>query len=78
MLKLSDKWGPRLVNQPETGMDYQVVTIILKDGRKFKQAIHSGGFVTKIRGYDTIPFSEDETEDIVATHDKWDKEKTIK
>ena len=32
MLKLSDKWGPRLRSQPETGMGYQVCIVTLKDG----------------------------------------------
>jgi hypothetical protein len=72
MLELSDKWAPLLIDQPETGMDYQVVTVILKDGREFKQAIHSGGFITQIRGYVGIPFSEEEIKEIWVTHDKWD------
>lgn len=72
MLKLSDKWAPILVSQPETGMDYQIVTVILKDGRKFEQAVHTGGYLTKIRGYDSIPFKEEEIEDIIVTHAKWD------
>jgi len=72
MLKLSEKWAQMLIGQPETGMDYQVVTIILKDGREFKQSIHSGGFVTQIKGYVGIPFSEEEIKEIRVTHDKWD------
>jgi hypothetical protein len=72
MLKLSNKWAPILTNEPETGMDYQVVTIILKDGREYTQAIHAGGFITRIRGHSSIPFDENDIERIVVTHDKWD------
>ena len=72
MLKLSDKWAPILVPKPETGMGYQVITVILKDGRRFEQAIHSGGYITQVRGYDSLPFKEPEIEDIIVTHEKWD------
>jgi len=44
-----------LVNQPETGMGYQVCTIRLRDGREFKQAIVDSGFVSKIKDIDGIP-----------------------
>jgi hypothetical protein len=72
MLKLSDKWVSKLLDLPETGMDYQIVTVILKDGRQFKQVANEGGFITKIKGQIGIPFSEDEIENIIVTHDKWD------
>jgi hypothetical protein len=39
MLQLSDKWGPKLVSQPETGMSYQVASIILKDGTRYDQVL---------------------------------------
>ncbi len=70
-LQLSDKWVQFLVNQPETGMGYQVCTIRLRDGRDFKQAIVDSGLVTKIKDTDGIPFSEDEIDEIIVTHDKW-------
>jgi len=71
-LKLSDKWASILVSQPETGMGYQIVTAILKDGRRFQQAVHSGGHISRVRGYSSVPFQEEEIEDIIVTHDKWD------
>ncbi len=71
MLQLSDKWGPKLVSQRETGMGYQVASITLKDGTRYDQALIEGGYVTRIRGLKTIPFSEDQIADIVVTHDKW-------
>ena len=71
MITLSDKWGPYLVSQGETGMGYQIASIFLKDGRKFDQAVIVGDTIAEIRGYDNIPFSENEIEKIVVTHDKW-------
>ena len=72
MVTLSDRWAKYLVEQPETGMDYQVVTIATKDGRKYPQAVVSGGMITRVRGYEAIPFSEADITDIVVTHEKWD------
>ena len=68
MLQLSDRWGPRLVNQPETGMGYQIATIILRDGRRFHKALIVEGLITEIKNVEGIPFTEAEIEDIVVTH----------
>ena len=72
MLQLSDEWGPVLVSQPETGMGYQVASIILRDGTRYNQAIIESGYITRIRNYDKIPFREEEIAEIIVTHDKWD------
>jgi hypothetical protein len=71
-LQLSAKWAPRLLAQAETGMDYQVVTVTLADGRRFEQAVVCGGVITQIRGLDRIPFTEEEITDLAVTHAKWD------
>jgi len=70
MLRLSDRWGPVLTSHPETGMGFQVVSIILKNGMRYDQAIVESGVITRIQGRTEIPFSEDEISDIVVTHDK--------
>jgi hypothetical protein len=72
MLQLSDKWGPVLVSQPETGMGYQIASITLRDGARYNQAIIESGYITRIRNYDKIPFREEEIAEIIVTHDKWD------
>jgi hypothetical protein len=76
MLALSDKWAKGLVSQPETGMGYQIATIVLHDGRQFEQAVIEGGYITKIRGQKSIPFAESDMAQIIITHDKWDFRKT--
>ena len=72
MITLSGRWAPKLLSQGETGMGYQIASIILKDGRQFHQVVIVEGNITRIKGMKDIPFSEEEIEDIVVTHDKWD------
>ena len=72
MILLSTKWANELVLSPETGMGYQVVTVFLKDGTRFDQVVIIDGCIAQIRGYDDIPFTENDIQEIVLTHDKWD------
>lgn len=53
-------------------MGYQIVSIVLKDGRRFDQVVIVEGYVTQVRGFSDIPFVEDDVHEIVLTHDKWD------
>ena len=68
---LPDKWGPRLAAQPETGMGYQVATVVLKDGTRWEQVVIESGVITLVRGQVTIPFAANDIADIVVTHAKW-------
>jgi hypothetical protein len=72
MIRLSPKWTKELAAKPETGMGYQVVTVVLRDGRKFEQVVVVEGSITQIRRFQDIPFVEDEISQIIVTHDKWD------
>jgi hypothetical protein len=72
MIKLSDKWSKIFISYPETGMDYQIANIILKDGRCYNQAVIIGGTITQIRNITSIPFQEEDIIDIIITHEKWD------
>lgn len=72
MIRLSKKWASELASKPETGMGYQVVSIVLKDGRQFNQVAVVDGRITKVRGCKEIPFTEDLISQIILTHDKWD------
>ena len=71
MITLSTKWKTELASKPETGMGYQVVSVVLKDGQKFDQVAIVEGRITEIRGRKDIPFTEDQIVQIVLTHDKW-------
>jgi hypothetical protein len=71
MITLSRKWTSELTGKPETGMGYQVASIVLSDGTRFDQAVVVEGRITEIRGRKDIPFTEDQIAQIIVTHDKW-------
>jgi hypothetical protein len=71
MIKLSKRWLDELLSKPETGMGYQVVSIILNDGTRFDRAIVNSGYITQIKDVQGIPFSEQDIKEIIVTHDKW-------
>ena len=66
-LELSERWAPTLIGQPETGMGYQITTIILTDGREYPGVTIAGGIVTEVPGHSVIPFKDEEIADIVVT-----------
>lgn len=70
MLQLSRRWAAVLLSQPETGMDYQIVSIYLRDGRRYDNATIVGGIIADIAGDKNIPFTEDDIQDIRVTHGK--------
>ena len=72
MLTLSTKWASELAAKPETGMGYQIASVVLKDGKRFDQVVIVEGNITQIKGVEGIPFSEAQIEQIILTHDKWD------
>ncbi|MGD0279773.1 MAG: hypothetical protein ABSC11_10755 [Smithella sp.] len=73
MIKLSEKWVKELLSKSETGMGYQVVSIVTKNGNRFDQAvILQACLITGIKGLNDIPFKEDDISQIILTHDKWD------
>jgi hypothetical protein len=68
MLFLSERWTEVLATQPETGMGYQIVSVTLKDGRRFDNVTVVGGIISRLPA--TVPewFSDEEIEDILVTH----------
>jgi len=71
-LPLSGKCASKLAAEPETRMGYQIASIVLKDGKRFDQVVIVEGNVTQVRGLEGIPFSEDQIQQVILTHDKWD------
>ena len=53
-------------------MGYQIVSIVLSDGTKFDQVVVDSGYITQIKEFEDIPFSEEDIQEIIVTHDKWD------
>ena len=72
VLQLPDRWGQILASKPETGMSYQVVTLVLSDGRLLERAVVVGGAVdlSSCAAYRAAPFSADEVVAIEVTHDR--------
>jgi hypothetical protein len=77
MIKLKDKWIDKIVLQPETGMGYHVVSVVLKDGITIKQVLVNEGYITRVKGAKNIPFEEDDIRDIYVTHEKWNFKKEL-
>lgn len=71
MIELSKKFIGELMSKPETGMGYQIVSVVLKNGKCFDQVVVVEGRITQVRTYGDIPFTADEIAEIILTHDKW-------
>jgi hypothetical protein len=73
MLKLTEqRFADYFRQQGETGMGYWIVTVYLRDGRVFPQAIVVGGTITQIKNQSGISFVENDIDRFKVTHDKWD------
>ena len=57
--------------EKETGIGYQGVSVHLKDGRHFDQAVVSEGCIIAVKGYEGIPFGPDEIELVTLNHKRW-------
>ena len=55
----------------ETGIGYQVVSVVLKDGRSFDQVATSEGCIIEVRGYKEIPFAPDDMALLSVNHKGW-------
>lgn len=72
MLILSNKWVKQLNEEGETGMGYQIVSILLKSGERYdKVIVLQSACITGIKGMKDIPFTEEDISQIIVTHDKW-------
>jgi hypothetical protein len=55
----------------ETGIGYQVVSVELRDGRKFDQVVASECCIIEVRGFKEIPFSAEEVASVNVNHNRW-------
>ena len=68
---LSEKLTQELRNQSETGMGFQICTVILKDGRSFERVlILDASEIATADGETDLPFQANQIQSIVVTHDK--------
>ena len=55
----------------ETGIGYQVISVELKNGKRFDQVVASEGCIIEVRGYGEIPFAPDEIGSVIVNHKRW-------
>jgi hypothetical protein len=56
MLKLSPKWAPFLLQYPESGMGYWIVSVVLMHGRLFDCVCVDSGYISRIGDSTDIHF----------------------
>jgi hypothetical protein len=71
LFTIPNEWVDHLRRQRETGLGYQVVSVNLKDGRRFDQVVASEGCVIQVRGYSDVPFKQDEVASVQVNHRRW-------
>lgn len=70
MISLSEKWIRKLAAEPEAGMGYQIVSLVLNDGRHFDPVLVIEGRIAQISGRTDIPFTEEQVVELKVTNDK--------
>ena len=72
ILSLPQRWISYLRDQPESGMTYQMLTVVLHDGRHFERVPHVGGCIDLkgIEGFWKVPFDANDISNINVTHDR--------
>ncbi len=71
MIQLSPTWLKQVEANAFPGMDYHIVSIVLRDGRRFDEVVIDQGYITKIAGREDIAFSEPDISEIISPYDKW-------
>jgi hypothetical protein len=72
VLRLSLKWAAAPHDPGRIGYDYQILTVVLNDGRRFERVPYCAGLIdlTGLPGFWKVPFSVPDISSIVVTHDK--------
>jgi hypothetical protein len=71
MKTIPKKWQEFLAKKPETGMGYQVVNLILEDGKRIDDVvIIQSALIGEIRNGD-VSFDPENIVEIELTHKKW-------
>jgi hypothetical protein len=71
LVTIPSEFADYLKRQRETGLGYQVVSVNLRDGRRFGQVIVSEGCVIQVRGHRGVPFKQDEVASVQVNHQRW-------
>jgi hypothetical protein len=60
LVPIPSRFVDHLKQARETGIGYQVVSVVLKDGRSFDQVVTSECCIIEVRGYKEILFAPDD------------------
>ena len=71
LVPIPSRFVDQLKRCAETGIGYQVVSVVLKDGRSFDQVATSEGCIVEVRGYNEIPFESDDVTSVSVNHKSW-------
>ena len=71
LVPMPREWAEYLRRQRETGPGYQVVSVQLRDGKRFDQVVASEGCVIHVRGHRDVPFAPDDVASVNLTHAEW-------
>jgi hypothetical protein len=61
-----------LVEAPEAGMGYHIVTVVLRNGATLQQGVVVNGRITGFRAPPSVPFVSGDIKQVIVTNDKWD------
>jgi len=67
----------KLKKEKQTRLGHQFVSIKLKDGRYFEQAVVSEGCIIQIKGQKDIPFAEAEVESVEFSAKPWNFRRNV-
>lgn len=70
--ELPPRWAAYLRDQPESGMTYHMLTLVLSDGRRFERVPYCAGYVdlSGLLGFGKMPFEPSDIVEVVVTHDR--------
>jgi len=60
-----------LKREKETGLGYQIISVVLKDGTRFEQVVASEGCIIAVRGFVEVPFEISEVATVTVNHRRW-------
>ena len=70
--ELPSRWNAYLRDQPESGMSYHMLTIMLTDGCRFERVPYCAGYIdlSGLPGFWKVPFEPCDVAEVVVTHDR--------
>ncbi|HEU0368065.1 MAG TPA: hypothetical protein VFR42_02570 [Candidatus Acidoferrum sp.] len=68
----------KLKKEKQTRLGYQFISIKLKDGRYFEQAVASEGCIIQIKGQKDIPFTEADVESVELSDRPWNFRRPVR